>query len=50
MPNRDGTGPCGKGSKTGRQNGNCENTEPKFERIECNKPRRRFGRRLRDQE
>ncbi len=24
MPNRDGTGPEGKGPKTGRQMGNCE--------------------------
>ena len=28
MPNRDGTGPEGKGSKTGRQMGNCKGTEP----------------------
>jgi hypothetical protein len=28
MPNRDGTGPKGKGSKTGRQMGNCEGAEP----------------------
>jgi len=28
MPNRDGTGPNGKGSKTGRQRGKCENAEP----------------------
>lgn len=24
MPNKDGTGPKGKGSKTGRKMGNCE--------------------------
>lgn len=28
MPNRDKTGPEGKGSKTGRQMGNCEETKP----------------------
>ena len=28
MPNKDGTGPQGKGSKTGRQEGNCQNAEP----------------------
>ncbi|MBT3416754.1 DUF5320 domain-containing protein [Candidatus Woesearchaeota archaeon] len=28
MPNRDGTGPNGKGPKTGRQEGKCENAEP----------------------
>jgi len=28
MPNRDKTGPEGKGPKTGRQLGNCEETEP----------------------
>lgn len=28
MPNRDGTGPEGKGSKTGRQMGSCEGAEP----------------------
>jgi hypothetical protein len=27
MPNKDGTGPEGKGSKTGRQLGNCQNRE-----------------------
>ncbi len=29
MPNKDGTGPQGKGSKTGRQMGNCEGAETK---------------------
>jgi hypothetical protein len=29
MPNKDGTGPQGKGSKTGRQMGNCKEAEPK---------------------
>jgi len=28
MPNRDKTGPEGKGSKTGRQMGDCEDAEP----------------------
>ena len=28
MPNRDGTGPEGKGPKTGRQMGDCEEVEP----------------------
>jgi hypothetical protein len=27
MPNKDGTGPEGKGSKTGRQMGSCEGAE-----------------------
>jgi hypothetical protein len=45
MPNKDGTGPEGKGSKTGRQLGNCEG------KIENDCPRglrrrgRGFGRR-----
>lgn len=29
MPNKDGTGPEGKGAKTGRQMGNCEGREPR---------------------
>lgn len=28
MPNKDGTGPLGKGPRTGRQEGNCEGAEP----------------------
>ncbi|MBS3076170.1 DUF5320 domain-containing protein [Candidatus Pacearchaeota archaeon] len=28
MPNKDGTGPEGKGSKTGRQLGNCGGAKP----------------------
>jgi len=28
MPNKDGKGPEGKGSKTGRQMGNCKDAEP----------------------
>ncbi|MFH1376463.1 MAG: DUF5320 domain-containing protein [Candidatus Woesearchaeota archaeon] len=40
MPNKDGTGPEGKGSRTGRQMGNCKEAEP---------TRRGLGRRLRRQ-
>ena len=29
MPNRDGTGPAGKGSKTGGQRGNCKGASPR---------------------
>ena len=28
MPNKDGTGPEGKGPKTGRQIGNCKDAKP----------------------
>lgn len=28
MPNKDGTGPQGKGSKTGRQEGTCQEATP----------------------
>ena len=28
MPNKDGTGPEGKGPKTGRQKGKCQGAEP----------------------
>ncbi len=28
MPNKDGTGPQGKGPKTGRQMGNCKDAKP----------------------
>jgi hypothetical protein len=28
MPNRDGTGPQGKGPRTGRQEGNCKDAKP----------------------
>jgi len=41
MPNKDGTGPFGKGPKTGRQLGNCQGAEPQ------QKPRRCQGRRCR---
>ncbi|MEN7981927.1 MAG: DUF5320 domain-containing protein [Nanoarchaeota archaeon] len=49
MPNKDKTGPNGKGSKTGRQMGNCENVEPIGR---CGEPRgggRRSGRGFRNQ-
>ncbi|MCW8965080.1 MAG: DUF5320 domain-containing protein [Candidatus Pacearchaeota archaeon] len=36
MPNKDGTGPEGKGSKTGRQMGNCKDAKPVGK---CGKPR-----------
>ena len=29
MPNKDGTGPEGKGSRTGREMGNCEGANPR---------------------
>lgn len=32
MANKDGTGPEGKGAKTGRQMGNCEGAEPTVDR------------------
>ena len=50
MPNKDGTGPEGKGPKTGRQLGNCENTTPQNGRGlgPCGQGLRRgFGRGLR---
>jgi len=28
MPNKDGTGPAGKGAKSGGQKGNCAGAEP----------------------
>lgn len=31
MPNKDKTGPEGKGPKTGRQMGNCDGAEPQVE-------------------
>jgi len=46
MPNKDGKGPEGKGSKTGRQLGNCKDAEPQeFPRERgmgrgCGRPRR----------
>ncbi len=33
MPNRDGTGPEGKGPRTGRQMGNCKGAEPNGNRL-----------------
>jgi len=35
MPNKDGTGPNGKGSMTGRKMGNCEGAKAE---EDCNKP------------
>jgi len=37
MPNKDKTGPEGRGCKTGRQRGQCEGARP---RPECNRRRR----------
>ena len=34
MPNKDRTGPEGKGPKTGRQQGNCKDAESKGDRPE----------------
>lgn len=28
MPNKDGTGPCSKGPKSGNQRGNCQGAQP----------------------
>jgi len=33
MPNRDGTGPEGKGPRTGRQMGNCKGAKPNGNRL-----------------
>jgi hypothetical protein len=48
MPNKDKTGPEGKGQKTGRQEGNCEGAEPiargngrSLRGRGCDRPRRR---------
>lgn len=49
MPNKDKTGPNGKGPKTGRQMGNCEDAEPTGR---CGEPRgcgRGFRRGFRNQ-
>lgn len=48
MPNRDGTGPEGKGLKTGRQMGKCEGAKPmgrRFRPCGCGRRghRRRFA-------
>ena len=43
MPNKDGTGPEGKGPKTGRQLGDCEGAEPVIRRG-CGPCRRGLGR------
>ncbi|MEA3414469.1 MAG: DUF5320 domain-containing protein [Nanoarchaeota archaeon] len=42
MPNEDGTGPEGKGSKTGRQQGKCKESNPTNNNSnQENRPRRR---------
>lgn len=45
MPGLDGTGPGGKGSKTGRGLGNCNDTQPQGHKTQSDK--RRLGERLR---
>ena len=43
MPNRDGTGPGGKGPRTGRQMGDCEGAVP----VDgCPRPRNGRGQRF----
>ncbi|MCK5234410.1 MAG: DUF5320 domain-containing protein [Candidatus Aenigmarchaeota archaeon] len=51
MPNKDGTGPEGKGPKTGRQMGKCEGAEPVGRGLGRGMGRgfRRFFRRDQDQ-
>lgn len=48
MPNKDGTGPEGEGSKTGRQMGNCEGAKPAGRGLGpcCRGMRRGWGRRF----
>lgn len=46
MPNKDGTGPLGKGPRTGKERGNCEGANPcghnrNFKN--CGHERRGFG-------
>lgn len=43
MPNFDGTGPQGKGPKTGQQSGKCEGAQPQ-ENLTQGRGRRFFGR------
>jgi hypothetical protein len=38
MPNQDGTGPQGKGPKTGRQMGKCQDAKP-LQIGRCGRPR-----------
>lgn len=46
MPNKDGTGPKGKGARTGRQMGNCKRASP-IERGQCDQRLQRgLGRRF----
>ncbi|MFP4567853.1 MAG: DUF5320 domain-containing protein [Candidatus Woesearchaeota archaeon] len=48
MPNKDGTGPEGKGSRTGREMGNCKDANPRGcgygsgRGVKCGEGRRRF--------
>ncbi len=44
MPNKDKTGPDGKGAKTGRQMGNCEEANPIHRRRSCGRGFRRRAR------
>ena len=49
MPNKDKTGPEGKGPKTGRQQGDCKGAEPNDNAPRTGagrRPRRNFGRGL----
>jgi hypothetical protein len=51
MPNKDGTGPDGKGPKTGKQRGNCEGAKPQAGNGRCcgeNRRKRAGCRRGRD--
>ncbi len=45
MPNRDGTGPLGKGPKTGRQMGPCKDADPNNATFNGRGMGRGFGRR-----
>lgn len=48
MPNQDGTGPEGKGPKTGRQMGKCQDAKP-MRRGMCQRPRGQgLGRRFKN--
>ena len=44
MPNKDGTGPEGKGPKTGRQEGRCQGAEPCPKTNKIGQGRRGCGR------
>ena len=43
MPNKDGTGPQGKGPKTGRQMGNCGESKREDECLGCGRRNSRRG-------